>query len=182
MKILIALLLFNSSLFLFSQSRQVLSGALSTGVFLPPEHFMLDAATGFNFGLELEARNNKFGVYFNGTYNLGKQSSSADIFIYNPQRKREFVHVLEMIIGPRWYIGNLTKINGAIEFGLGYYKYGIGGVNSEGSIGINIGAGINYPLIKVLDLNLKGKYHLLPKDYVTPYGTVNLGIRYSFNK
>jgi hypothetical protein len=77
----------------------------------------------------------------------------------------------------------LEKINGTIETGLGYYLTANNEVQWKGTFGINLGAGLNYPLTKKFELGFKGKYHIRPKNYFGEvHGGFYLSMRYYFNK
>ena len=152
-----------------AQSKQNISLAFLGGVIFPVDDHKLRG--GLNLGADLEARSNKFGVYITITNNFCKELED----VYNPNSSRKNVNILEIYGGPRWYIGNLKKVNGAIEAGLGYYNY-----HSHGSMGINIGMGLNYPLNQNFDVNLKSKSHLFAENYVLLNLGLYLGIRYKF--
>lgn len=148
------LLIFTCS-YLYSQNKQLLSFFVNAGVSGNHKY------TSFRTGLDVEARNYKFGVFVNGSYTIGAQNKA------------------EISIGPRWYIGNTNKISGTIEPGLGFYT------TSEfrgGSLGINLGGGVNFPLTSLIDINIKAKYHLTGAYFEGSYGEVFLGLRYYFNK
>jgi len=154
-----------------SQTKQSLSAGLYAGGFFHGGQF--GAKNGFNLGADLEARTNKFGVYLNFTYNYSKKSEDLN----NANSEKGNVTLIEIYGGPRWYIGDIKKINGTIDAGLGFYR-----LPFEGNMGINFGLGFNYPLNNSLDISLKGKYHLFARDYVTAYGGLYLGLRYYFVK
>lgn len=159
MKTLITLALFIFTFTSYSQNNMIFSGALNAGAFA-----YADNQVGPSFGIDMEGRINKFSMYFSATGN----------FITDGSQNR----ITEVIIGPRWYIGDLKKISGSIETGLGIYVIGSG----KNRFGFNLGAGLNYPVSKDIDLSLKGKYHLYSGGYGTTHGNVYLSLRYYFNK
>ena len=158
----------------FSQpeSKQVLSGALDFGVFIPGE---VDSKTGFNLGADLEAWTNKFGLYFNFSSNFSKEKESS------PPYGRNII-LMEIYGGPRWLIGNLKKINGTIEAGLGYNRFYYDDGGSDGDMGFNIGAGLSMPVSNRFDIGIKGKYYILGRNLFTSYAEIYCWARYYFVK
>lgn len=147
-----------------SQSKQLFSAAINAGAFAYGDNNI-----GPTIGIDIEARHNKFGLYLNSTGNFLLDSAGF--------------RIIEIGVGPRWYVGNLEKINGTIETGLGYYLTANNEIQWRGIFGINMGAGLNYPLTNKLDLSFKGKLHVMAKDYFgNVYGGFYFGMRYYFNK
>jgi hypothetical protein len=141
--------------YIYSQNKQLLSFFVNAGVSGNHKY------TSFRTGFDMEARNYKFGVFLSGSYAVGDRNK------------------VEVSVGPRWYIGNLKKISGTIETGLGYYATG---EFKNGGLGISIGGGVNYSLTNITDLNMKTKYHVLGAYFEDSYGEIFLGLRYYFNK
>lgn len=161
MKSLAVLILTFSTLTTFSQSKQILSASIYGGAFGYSNN-----QTGPRIGLDLEARNDRFGVYFNSTGN----------FLFDDRESK----IIEFSMGLRWYLGDMKKLSGSVETGLSYNIFR--GSYSGNYLGINLGLGLNYPVSKDLDINLKGKFNLYPKNYVSAYGGMQLGLRFYFNK
>jgi len=142
----------------YSQSRQLLSVYINAGAFAGNQN------GGLHTGIDLEARNNKFGLFLNGAVNVNNEKS-----------------IIEISVGPRWYIGNTTKVSGTIEPAFGFYRRGFER-SGGGNLGINFGGGINYVLSVKTELGLKAKYHLLGAYFGDSYGDIYIGLRYYFNK
>lgn len=164
MKTIMTFALMLYALNIASQSNQLFSAAINGGAFAYGDNNI-----GPTTGIDIEARHNNFGLFLSSTGN----------FLYNNNGYR----IIEFSAGPRWYVGNLKKLSGTIETGFGYYLRGDNSVQYGGAFGINLGAGLNYPLTNQFDIGLKGKYHITAGNYFTAvYGGFNLGIRYYFNK
>jgi len=159
MKTLLTLALIIFNITVYSQNKMIFSGALNAGAFAYADNLI-----GPSLGIDLEGRTNKFSIYFSATGN----------FLTDDSENR----ITEIIVGPRWYIGDLKKINGEIETGFGTYVINSG----KNKFGINLGAGFNYPVSKDFDISIKGKYHLYSGGYGITHGNVYLSLRYYFNK
>jgi hypothetical protein len=162
-KTILTFILLIHALNINSQSNQLFSLALNIGAFAYGDNNIGPAV-----GIDIEARHNKFGLFLNSTGN----------FLLDCVGFR----IIEFSVGPRWYVGNLEKINGTIETGLGYYISANNEVQFGGAFGINLGAGLNYPVSNKLDLSFKGKYHIYAEDYGNVYGGFYFSMRYYFNK
>ena len=161
--IIVILLLLLTTICTKSQNSMIFSAALNSGVCAHGSK-QIDPL----IGIDIEARHNKFGLYVSATGDFSFDTSGSRIY--------------EFIIGPRWYIGNLKKINGVIETGFGDYIHSDNNATGRNRFGFNFGLGLNYPVSKEIDISLKGKYHLYSGGYGTTKGDVYFSFRYFFNK
>jgi len=154
-----------------SQYQKSISASLYAGGYFPNNGIN----TGFNIGTDLEHITNKFGLYINFAFNFTKRDNFQGNISDN-------YGIMEIYAGPRWIIGNKQKLHGTVEAGIGSYSFYSDYLRAGSAFGLNIAAGISIPLSEKINFNVKGRYHILGKDYFTTYGSLYGGVRFYFMK
>lgn len=175
--ILILAFLLLTTFYGFSQQKFTFSTGVYGGLFIPTKILTIKetSSVGYNFGLDFEFRKRGFSFYLSTFYNPGVPKYDEATGLW------EKYGIFDLSVGPRWFIGKKILF-GTIELGFGYYRSIYSSGPGGGVFGFNTGLGLNYSLSKAIDISLKGKYHLMGKNYFTPFGGVYLGMRYYFTK
>ncbi|HMQ81143.1 MAG TPA: hypothetical protein PKD94_16375 [Ignavibacteria bacterium] len=180
MKTTITLALLLVSAISFSQSKQYYTSTFTTGIFIPIDKTGERVRTGYNFGVDLEARNKRFAVYLNSRINFTKGNTESELYTYDDySTKARSYTIIEVNIGPRWYLGKLDELNANIDLGFGLYT---GSYSRTLLWGPQAGFGFSYPVSQKLTLALNGRLNILGIDYGQPYMGVHAGVKYIFNK
>lgn len=122
-----------------------------------------------------------WAVYGNGTYNF--------LRVKNSTSTSPTTSYVEATVGPRYYFSQ-KKVKAYGEAGVGLYMFNMGSTivnnisissSSESNLGMNIGAGVEVPISKDIDLTGKAKYHVVftsgsTTTYTGIYGGVNFRI------
>ena len=121
-----------------------------------------------------------WAVYANGTYNFLKvkddTTSSSPTTSY-----------VEATVGPRYYFSQ-QKVKAYGEAGVGLYMFNMSSTtnnlsSSNSDLGMNIGAGVEVPISKDIDLTGKAKYHIVfTSGQSTTYGGIYGGINFRIPK
>ena len=165
--------LFSINTLINSQSKQILSASVNSGLFIPLDLLTERMNNGFSAGIDLESRNLNFGVYFSAKYNLSKYKNTPENL-----NKNMTSAIFEMNIGPRWYLGKLNNFQLNLDLGFAAFA---GNFINKLKFGFSSAAGINFPIKNKLILNAGSRFCLIGIDYFQPYVTVYGGLRYNFN-
>lgn len=127
---------------------------------------------GGNAGVDVVYHIDQFwAAYGNGTYNFLKYKGTTS--------SSTTASLLEVTAGPRYYIST-GKTKAHLDAGMGLYTQTLGS-SSSSNLGMNVGAGIDVPMSKQVDLVAKAKYHIIfTKGQSTTYGGIYGGVNYNF--
>lgn len=162
-----------------AQSMQYYTGTFTAGVFIPFDKTGDRVKTGYNFGMDLEARNKSFAVYLNSRINFTKMNTESELYTYDYIINARPYTIIELNMGPRFYLGEMNELNANIDLGFGFYT----GSYSRGLLwGPQAGFGINYPVSQRLSLALSCRLNVIGRDYGEPFVGIHSGVKYIFNK
>jgi len=179
MKIILTLVLLLITANSFTQSKQYYTGTFTAGVFIPFDKTGDRVKSGYNFGMDLEARNKRFAVYLNSRINLTLGNTDSELYMYGNSRNAQSYTIIEVNIGPRWYLGKMDELNANIDLGFGLYT---GSYSRVLLWGPQAGFGFSYPVSQKLSLALNGRLNVLGIDYGQPYVGIHAGVKYIFNQ
>lgn len=162
-----------------AQGKQYYTGTFTAGIFIPLDKTGERVKTGYNLGIDLEARNKRFAVYLNSRINFTKGNTTSELYRYNNTTNARKYTIIEVNIGPRWYLGRMNDLNANIDLGFGLYT---GSYSRQLLWGPQVGLGFSYPVTKRLSLALNGRLNVLGIDYGQPYVGIHTGVKYIFNQ
>ena len=162
-----------------AQSKQYYTGTFTSGIFIPFDKTGERVKTGYNFGIDLEARNKRFAVYLNSRINFTIRNTDSELYMNGNSTNARSYTIIEVNIGPRWYLGNLNELNANIDLGFGLYT---GSYSRVLLWGPQAGFGFSYPVSQKLSLALNGRLNVLGIDYGQPYVGIHAGVKYIFNQ
>lgn len=179
MKTILTLALIVFTCVSLAQGKQYYTGTFTSGIFIPLDKTGERVKSGYNLGVDLEARNKRFAVYLNSRINFTIMNTESELYTYDYISNSQQYTIIEVNLGPRWYLGSMDELNANIDLGFGLYT---GSYNKRLLWGPQLGLGFGYPLTLRLSLALNGRLNVLGIDYGQPYIGMHAGVKYIFNQ